>query len=91
MSQIYYSTNFYTFTEEEVNVLKTFNYHIDQNIPYRVRFKEHPCDILNKLETLGYNVITSSVKTDSRTVIWTLQKSLLSLQRQPSHAEENPC
>ena len=83
-------TNFYTFTEEEVEVLKTFNYHIDQNIPHRVRFKEHPCDILNKLETLGYNVITSSVKTDSRTVIWTLQKSLQSSQNQSSNnTEEN--
>ena len=83
-------TNFYTFTEEEVEVLKTFNYHIDQNIPHRVRFKEHPCDVLNKLETLGYNVITSSVKTDSRTVIWTLQKSLQSSQNQSSNnTEEN--
>ena len=83
-------TNFYTFTEEEVEVLKTFNYHIDQNIPHRVRFKEHPCDVLNKLETLGYNVITSCVKTDSRTVIWTLQKSLQSSQNQSSNnTEEN--
>ena len=72
-----------------MNVLKTFNYHIDQNIPHRVRFKEHPCNILNKLEELGYNVITSSVKSDSRTVIWTLQKTLQTLQDQTYNAAEN--
>jgi len=58
---------------QEVNELLNFSPGPSKD-NYTLNFHQHPCVILNALEVLGFQVITSTPGRSGSTVVWTMRK-----------------
>jgi len=58
---------------QEVNELLNFSPGPSKD-NYTLNFHQHPCVILNALEVLGFQVITSTPGRSASTVVWTMRK-----------------
>ena len=41
---------------------------------YTISFYQHPCVILNALEVLGFQIVTSTSRGQESTLVWTMKK-----------------
>jgi len=41
---------------------------------YTISFYQHPCVILNALEVLGFQIISSTSRSKESTLVWTMRK-----------------
>jgi len=41
---------------------------------YTLNFRQHPCVILNALEVLGFQVVTSTRNYNETSIIWTMRR-----------------
>ena len=60
-------------TAQEVNELLNFSPGPSKD-NYTLSFQQHPCVILNALEVLGFQIVTSTPGKNSSTVVWTMRK-----------------